>query len=61
MQSGGFCPLICPTEECPTAVAADASIVRVVGLPWRSLLPADGTQSIVPNFFDIRIDNLIGI
>ncbi len=57
-QRWGFRLLICPPEESSAAVAADPTIVRMVGLARRRLLGADGTNPVILNLLDVCIDHL---
>jgi len=51
--------LICSSKECSAAVAADASVVRVVGLARWSLLAADRADAIVVHLGHVGVDEKV--
>ena len=55
-QVGSFVLLVGPPEEGSTAIAADSAVVRVMDFSGGSFIAADGTESFVGNFWNVRVD-----
>ena len=52
-------PLVGPSEESPTAVAADPAVVRVMDFAGWSFIAADRTNPVVVNFRNVGVDKKV--